>query len=257
MFKASTSMWRGLALVLVVSLVLAACGTSAAATTAPTSAPKPTEAAAPATAVPSGGAFVSKPSDKTTPSGFVCPEPQPKMELTSKQVNLFVWTEYIPQDIIDCFQLVYGITVNRDEYSANEEMYAKISKGNTSYDLVQPTDFFVRLMVRQNLLQKLDKSRLTIMGNFAPANLNLPYDPNNEYTLPYKAGTDSIVYNSDVIKEAPTSWKDLWKPGGCVSKNMVMLDGAHDIIGATLISLGYDINTKDQKQLDEAKAKLI
>ena len=51
------------------------------------------------------------------------------MEVTSTEVNLFVWTEYIPQETIDCFELVYGITVNREEYSSNEEMYAKLSAG--------------------------------------------------------------------------------------------------------------------------------
>jgi spermidine/putrescine-binding protein len=134
-------------------------------------------------------------------------------------------------------------------------MYAKLTGGATSYDLVQPTNNFVAPMIRNNLLQQLDQSKLPIMSNFAPQYLNLPFDPSNEYTIPYEAGTDAIVYNSDVIQPAPTSWADLWKPD-CASKNMIMLDGAHDIIGATLLSLGYDVNTKDQSQLDEAKAKL-
>src|SRR3990172_2651819 len=158
------------------------------------------------------GGFTSKPSGKTTATGFECPEPQPRLEVQSQDVNLFVWTEYIPQDIIECFQLVYGITVNRDEYSANEEMYAKISKGNTNYDLVQPTDFIVSLMIRQGLLEKLDNSKLTIMGNFDPNYLNFTFDPNNEYTLPYQAGTDSIVVNTAKVADVPKSWADLWKP---------------------------------------------
>jgi len=68
-------------------------------------------------------------------------------------------------------------------------------------------------------------------------------------------GTDGIVYNSDVVKTAPTAYADLWKPE-YASNNMVMLDAADDIIGATLLSLGYDVNSKDPKQLDAAKAKL-
>ena len=266
-----------MAALILMSLVLAACGgggatatqapaaTQPPATQAPVTEPAATEpstateaATQAATEAPTTApmpAFTSVPSDKKASSGFVCPEPNPKVEVTSTELNLFVWTDYIPQDILDCFEAVYGIKINRDEYSSNEEMYAKLTGGATSYDLVQPTNNFVAPMIRNGLLQQLDKSKLPIMSNFAPEYLNLPFDPNNEYTIPYEAGTDAIVYNSDVITQAPTSWADLWKPD-CASKNMIMLDGAHDIIGAALLSLGYDVNSKDPKQLDEAKAKL-
>jgi spermidine/putrescine-binding protein len=266
----NVKLFKMLSALILLSLVLTACGganatpaaTQVPATEPPATEPPATEVPATATEPPSATeapttapAFTSIPSDKTTSSGFVCPEPNPKVEVTSTELNIFVWTEYIPQDIIDCFQLVYGITVNRDEYSSNEEMYAKLSAGATTYDIVQPTNNFVAPMIRNNMIQKLDKSKLTVLGYFDPKYLGLPYDAGNDYTIPYEAGTDAIVYNADVITTPPTSWADLWKDG-CASKNMIMLDGAHDIIGAALISLGYDVNTKDQKQLDEAKAKL-
>ena len=69
---------------------------------------------------------------KVTSSGFECPEPSPRVEVTSKELNIFVWTEYFPQDMLDCFELVYDIKLNRDEYSANEEMYAKLKAGGSS-----------------------------------------------------------------------------------------------------------------------------
>lgn len=271
--KGST-VFRFLAVLAVFSMLLTACGGGAApaATQAPATQPPATDApatqapateAASATAAPAATeapttaptTFTSKPSDKKAASGFVCPEPNPRMDVTSKELNLFVWTDYIPQDMLDCFEQVYGVKINRDEYSSNEEMYAKLTGGATSYDIVQPTNNFVAPMIRNNLLQKLDKSKLTIMGFFDPKYLGLPFDPNNDYTIPYEAGTDAIVYNADVIKNPPTSWADLFQ-SECLSQNMIMLDGAHDIIGAALLSLGYDVNTKDPKQLDEAKAKL-
>ena len=88
---------------ILLALILAACG-------APAVTPKPIEPTAPA---PSGEAsFVSKPSGQKTASGFDCPEPQPKLPVTSKELNLFVWAEYIPQDMLDCFELVYGVKIN-------------------------------------------------------------------------------------------------------------------------------------------------
>ncbi|MBI5830591.1 MAG: spermidine/putrescine ABC transporter substrate-binding protein [Chloroflexi bacterium] len=224
MFK--STLWKTLLALSALGLVLAACG----------------------------GGPTPAPVVKTAPSGFVCPEPQSKSEVTSKELNLFVWTEYVPQDILDCFELQYGIKVNRDEYSANEEMYAKLSAGGATYDLVQPTDFIVSLMIRQGLLQKLDKSKLTIMGNFDPNYLNFSFDPGNEYTLPYQAGTDAIVVNADKVKVLPKSWADLWNSD--YAGRLVMLDDSRAVIGITLLTLGYDVNTKDPAQLDEAKAKL-
>ena len=89
--------------------------------------------------------------------------------------------------------------------------------------MVQPTDYIVSLMVRQGLLQKLDKSKLPVLKYFDPNYLNLPFDPNNEYTIPYQAGMDAIVYNGDRIKDPPKSFADLWKPEFMDPKRMIVL----------------------------------
>ena len=228
----TTNLFKLLALLVVVSMVLSACGGG-------------------------GGATSSEPStdgQKVTSTGFVCPEPNPRIEVTSKELNIFVWTEYFPQDMLDCFQMVYGIKLNRDEYSSNEEMYAKVSAGGTSYDLVQPTDYIVNLMIRKDLLQELDHSKLPNMGNLDPNWMNKDFDPGNKYTIPYLAGTDAIVYNADTVKELPQSWADLWKPE--YAGRMVFIDDSRVVIGMTLLTLGYDPNTTDPAQLDEAKTKL-
>ena len=103
MNQKSTMKWLGL--VMVFSLILTACGGGGAQPTEPQTSDGP----------------------KVTSSGFACPEPSPRMDVTSTELNVFVWTEYFPQDMLDCFELVYGIKLNRDEYSSNEEMYAKVS----------------------------------------------------------------------------------------------------------------------------------
>ena len=261
-------------ILVIASIVLTACGGQAVpATQAPTEAPvstqppatepptateAPSATEAPATQPPAATAtstpFTSIPSDKVTDSGFTCPEPQPRMNVTSKELNMFVWTEYIPQDIIDCFQLVYGVTINRDEYSSAEEMFAKFSKGGTNYDVMHVSDNIVPPLIRLGLLEKLDKSQLPIMSNFDPTYLNLEYDPGNVYTLPYEAGIDAIVVNTDKVPNPPKSWDDLWNPA--YKGRMVSIDDSRAIIGLTLVTLGYDINSTDPKQLDEAKAKL-
>lgn len=220
--------WLVFSALLIASLVVAACG--------------------------GGGAPQAPAESAASDAGTSCPEPNPRVEVTSTEVNLFVWTEYIPQDTIDCFEQVYGIRVNKDEYSSNEEMYAKLSAGGANYDLVQPTDYIVGLMIRQGLLQELDKSQLPVFENLDPNYLNLSFDPENKFTLPYQAGTDSIVVNTDKVANPPKSFADLWNPD--YAGRLVMLDDSRAVIGATLLTLGYDVNTKDPAQLEEVKNKL-
>lgn len=222
------TIWKLVTIIMLVSSLLAACG--------------------------SAGQESSQSEQFTTSSGFVCPEPTSKMEVTSKELNLFVWTEYIPAEWKECFEHVYGVKINHDEYSSNEEMFAKLSSGSSTYDLVQPTDYIVSLMVRKGMLQKLDKTRLTILDNLDPKYMNLAFDPGNDYTLPYEGGLDAIVYNADTVTTAPENYADLWKPE--YAGKLVLLDDSRVIIGMTLLTLGYDINTTDPAQLDEAKAKL-
>jgi spermidine/putrescine-binding protein len=220
-----TPMNKILALCLMVCVLLTACGVNA---------------------TPSATELV-------TSSGFKCPEPQSKAEVTSKELNLFVWTEYIPNEWKECFEQVYGVKINHDEYSSNEEMYAKLSAGGSTYDLVQPTDYIVGLMIRQGLLNKLDQSKLP-MNSFDPNYLNLSFDPGNQYTIPYQAGVDALIYNADKVTTPPASFADLWNPE--YAGRMVFLDDSRVVIGMTLLTLGYDVNTTDPAQLDEAKVKL-
>ncbi len=265
-------LFRLFVFLIVASMVLTACGGQVApATQAPATQPlAATEAPAtqpatepPATEVSSAtespaatepAAFNSVSSGKTTSTGFDCPEPNPRMDVKSTELNMFVWTEYIPQDIIDCFELVYGVKINRDEYSSAEEMFAKFSKGGTNYDVLHVSDNVVPPIIRLGLLEKLDQSRLPIMANFDPTYLNLSFDPGNIYTIPYEAGIDAIVVNTDKVKNPPKSWADLWNPD--YKGRMVSIDDSRAIIGVALTTLGYDVNTTDQQQLDQAKEKL-
>ena len=172
-------------------LILAACGTPAATpvpieptASAPVVNPTEPPPAAPAVEAP----FVSQPSGEKTASGFECPEPQPKLPITSKELNLFVWSEYVPQDMLDCFEKVYGITINRSEFSSNEEMYAKLAQGSSQFDLAQPSDYIIEVMIRTGILDKLNKSQLPNLKNIVPDLAYVPGDPNGDYIVPVSGG---------------------------------------------------------------------
>lgn len=223
-----TMFWKPLTVLVLASLVLAACG--------------------------GGGATPAGEEEIVASTGFVCPEPEPRMEVTSKELNVFVWTEYFTPEMLECFELVYGVKINREEYSSNEEMYAKLSAGGTNYDLVQPTDYIIPLMIREGLIQEIDLTQLPNLKNIDGGYLDLPFDPGNKYSIPYLAGTDAIVYNSATVENPPTSWADLWNPE--YAGRMVFLDDSRVTIGMTLLTLGYDFNSTNEAELREAQAKL-
>ena len=191
-----------------------------------------------------------------TSTGFVCPEPSPRVQFESKEINIFTWTEYVPADIIDCFGLVYGVDVNVDYFSTNEELYTKMSFGQNvnPYDIVHPSDYMIGVLIREKLLQKLDQNKLPNNKNL-DTGLVSAYGNTVDYLVPYQMGTQAIVYNSETVTNPPTSWADLWKPE--YKGRIVAVDDNRVVIGMALLTLGYDVNSTDKAQLEEAKLKLI
>lgn len=193
-------------------------------------------------------------SSRITTTGFACPEPAPRVEVASQKLNILARTESIPQEMLDCFEMVYGIELARMEYSNPDEMYEKVTGGENTPDLILATDYMVTRLINEGRLQGLDSSKLSAIANLDGAWMDKEFDPGNQYSLPYLAGTDAIVVNTTKITEPPQSWNDLWNTeyGG----RMVVLDDSRVMIGVTLLTLGYDPNTIDPAQLEEARLKL-
>jgi spermidine/putrescine transport system substrate-binding protein len=148
-----------------------------------------------------------------------------------------------------------GIKVNYTTFASNEEMLLKMSMSSNEYDVILASDYAINTLRKQDKLQKLDKSLLPNYDNLDPAFLSQYYDENNEYTVPYTAGTPLIVVNPDLTDVEITGYEDLWKPE--LKDSIVIIDDARNIVGITLKTLGYSFNTTDDKELAEAKEKLM
>src|SRR5688572_32580861 len=86
----------------------------------------------------------------------------------AEQLNLFAWSEYVPQAVIDGFTKETGIKVNYETYATGEEMLSKLLVGSAAYDLVQPPDYIAESMIKNKLLRPLDASKLKNLKNIAP-----------------------------------------------------------------------------------------
>lgn len=173
----------------------------------------------------------------------------------SKTLNLYGWSDYVPQELLDNFSAKYGIKVNYDTYSSNEEMLAKLQAGASGYDLVIPSDYTVAIMVKQGMLQPLDISQIPNFSNLDKRFINKDYDPGNKYTIPYQWGTTALVYDKTTVPFAPKSYADLWDPR--FKGRLILLDDDREVIGMALQVLGYGLNATDAGQLQAAEQKLI
>ena len=172
----------------------------------------------------------------------------------SDEVNLYAWSEYVPQDILDGFTEETGIKVNYDAYSSNEELLAKLQAGASGYDVIIPSDYIVSIMIAQGMLAELDLSAISNFENIGDAYKNLVFDPGNKYTVPYQFGTSCLVVDTSKVTRPITKWADLWDPE--FAGKVVLLDDEREVLGMVLSVLGYDNNSTDPDQLEEARIKL-
>ena len=173
-----------------------------------------------------------------------------------EQLNVLNWTSYIPDSIIRDFEKETGIKVNYSTYSSNEELLAKVSNAKEgTYDLIFPSDYMIEIMKDRELLEKIDKSKLTNINNLNSNYLNLEYDVNNEYSLPFIAASTVISVNKEKIKEDITSYNDLLNPK--YKDEIVLIDDQRIIIGMALLANGFDMNSTDPDELEIAEEWLL
>lgn len=174
-----------------------------------------------------------------------------------KVLNIFTWDTYIDQDtILTPFTEATGIKVNYAPFSSNEEMLTKLeASGGGEYDIILASDYALNIARKDGLLQPLDKDALTNFGNINPVFLNQYFDPDSEYVVPYVAGTPLIVYDPARVTVPIEGYADLWNPE--LKDSVVVMDDARQVIGITLMTLGYDFNSANPEELEEAKAKLM
>lgn len=172
------------------------------------------------------------------------------------EINVFVWTEYVPDSVFEKFEEETGIKVNVSTYSSNEDMLSKVkSESEGTYDVVLPSDYMIELMISQGMLEELDQEALTNLSNIGDAYLNPSYDPGNVYSVPYQGGVAAIAVNTSKISKEITSYDDLFDPE--LKGQMVVLDDYRAVIGMTARSMGYSMNETDPAILSKIEEKLL
>lgn len=170
-------------------------------------------------------------------------------------VNVYNWGDYIDTEVLEMFEDEYGIKVVYDTYATNEDLYVKLKQGGSSFDVIFPSDYMIERMIREDLLQKIDKNNIPNIDKVGDSFLNLEYDQNNEYGVPYMWGTLGIIYNKTMVSEPLDSWADLWDEQ--YAGQIVMYNSQRDTLAVALIKQGYSLNSRDLGELEKAKNELI
>lgn len=173
-------------------------------------------------------------------------------------VNIFNWSGYMPNKVINEFTQQTGIKVNTSTFGSNEELFAKLaaSGNNSGYDIVVPSANYVTRMQDLGMLQKIDHSKLTNLKNINPSLLNQAFDKHNQYSLPYLWGITAILINRQFLPHIKIErWQDLWKPE--LKNQLLMLDGATEPFEIAMRTLGYQPNNQNPQYIKAAYQMLI
>ena len=172
-------------------------------------------------------------------------------------LRIYNWGEYTGENIIRNFEEETGATVVMENFDSNEQMYIKVANGE-AYDILVPSDYMIQRLIQEEYLQKLDKSKLDCLDKLVDEVKGLPYDPNNDYSVPYFWGTVGIVYDKTKV-----DLEDLEEEGFGIfldekyKGDVYLYDSERDSFMMALKALGYSMNTESEAEINEAYEWLV
>ncbi|MCL2055975.1 MAG: spermidine/putrescine ABC transporter substrate-binding protein [Oscillospiraceae bacterium] len=171
-------------------------------------------------------------------------------------LNFYSWEGMFPPEVLDAFTEETGITINYSNFDYGEAMLTRLQANDASeYDLVIVDDYILEIVIEEGLAKKLDKSKISTLGNINPIYKGQFYDPSDEYTVPYGAGVQTIMYNPAAVNIPIRGYADLWDASladqvGTISNHRV-------INGMALKVIGESYNTEDPGAIRRAGDRLV
>ncbi|MGL4524273.1 MAG: extracellular solute-binding protein [Spirochaetia bacterium] len=176
-----------------------------------------------------------------------------------RKLYLYNWTYFIPDETLEAFGKEFGIKVILDTYDGNETMYAKLATGNANFDIVVPSSDYVSIMMGQDMLAPIDKTKVPNFKNLDPIVLDFinqaGYDPGNQYSVPYFMGSTGINVNTAFVKDTGDSWRIFERSD--LKDRMSMMNDMRDVLGGALKVLGYSGNSTNPQEIQQAKELII
>ncbi len=220
----------------------------------------------------SGCRKVQNPSPETpTKRGFLffnyyVENPTQRLALTKKgkvknklysgsTLKVFIWTNCLPQAVLDTFTERFGARVVLSHYETDKELHTRLAQGE-SYDLIMPSGFMVEDLIHEHRLAYLAHGALLNLTNVDQSFRSNVFDPHASYAIPYLWSTAGIAYNFKLLDHIPRKWGDLFEPeehlATFLTNRISLLPGHIRGIAAALIHLGYSPNSHETNELNAA-----
>lgn len=181
----------------------------------------------------------------------------PGAENGQKTLNVLNWGDYIDPDVVPLFEEENpDIRLAMSTTDSNEAMYVTTATEGSQIDVIIPSEYMIQRMMQEDMLAELDHG---LIPNYRYVEeftrRTCTYDPDGLYSMPYAWGTFGILYNTDMVDEEIRSWDAVFDPE--YQGSILMYDSIRDSLGVALLELGYDINTTDQTEIDQATQLLV
>ena len=170
---------------------------------------------------------------------------------SQRTLHLYNWTYYTPDSVIRAFEQKYGVKVVYDDFASNEEMFAKLMAGSKGYDLVVPSADYVSIMMKLNMLESIDRTKIPNLRYLSKEVLDRTgYDEGLGFSVPYYMGAAGIAVNKQAVPQYGRDWHIFERSD--LTGRMTMMDDMREVLGRALAVLGYDLNTADTEALERA-----
>lgn len=191
-----------------------------------------------------GGSFAQ--SDVTTE--WTCPE-----GYAGQTLNVYNWATYIGEDTVANFEALCDVTVNYDVYESNEAIIARLRQGNPGYDIAFPNEYAVSIMIRDGLLETINKDNIPNFANVAERWRGFEFDLENDYGMPYLWGTTGVAYDVNSVTETITSWTQVFEYDGRIT----WIDDTRTMLSLAMLLEGMDPNSTDPEEIAAARDFLL
>jgi spermidine/putrescine transport system substrate-binding protein len=181
-------------------------------------------------------------------STWTCPG-----DFSGQTLSVYNWADYIGETTIQDFEKLCDVTVNYEFFENNEQVISRLRQGNPGYDVIFANTYAIEIMIRDGLVEKIDKTKIPNFKNISSRWLNMPHDPNNDYSVPYLWGSMGVAYDNTKVTEPIDSWEDVFNHDGPVA----WLEDQRAMLGVALKILGYDNSSTNPEEIQAAKDYLI
>ncbi len=170
------------------------------------------------------------------------------------EVNFYTWADYTSPELIEKFEAETGITVNIDTFASNEDLLAKMMAGATGYDIIVPGDYLVEILIKEDLLLRVEPNELPNFKNVEPRWVDVYWDPGRHYSIPWMWGTTSFNVNTDVFDGDIHTLAVLFDPPDVLKGRINMFQDSVEVINMALRYLGFprcNSNPDEMRQVQE------